>query len=151
MHFVSYCETELFKKTYRNNLNNVLQNLLNEFYTYAKSALIAKKRGQYERFWRLEILYICYRYLLNYVPFLCTENLWNSRRGITKVRITHGSPFDGPTKYYLVPKLKAYLRTPSCFCTYPTSKNHCRYFLHGYYPLPNLGCLASVDNMLFAH
>ena len=43
MHFVSYCETELFEKTYRNNLNNVLQNLLNEFYTYAKSGLIAKK------------------------------------------------------------------------------------------------------------
>ena len=40
MHFVSYCETELFKKTYRNNLNNVLQNLLNEFYTYAKSAFV---------------------------------------------------------------------------------------------------------------
>ena len=44
MHFVSYCATELFEKTYRNNLNNVLQNLLNEFYTYAKSGLIAKKR-----------------------------------------------------------------------------------------------------------
>ena len=166
-------------------MNNVLQNLLNEFYTYAKSGLIAKKRfnintmevtltkywtvsliylGQYERFWNILcrmiskrafglkkfFLYICYRYLLNYVPFLCTENLWNSRRGITKVRITHGSPFDGPTKYYLVPKLKAYLRTHSCFCTYRTSKNHCRYFLHGFYPLPNLGCLASVDNMLFA-
>ena len=95
MHFVSYCETELFKKTYRNNLNNVLQNLLNEFYTYAKSAFVTLtkywtvsllnlfrflkyslqddlKKGM----WTGEIfLYICYRYLLNYVPFLCTENL----------------------------------------------------------------------------
>ena len=44
MHFVSYCATELFEKTHRNNLKNVLQNLLNEFYTYAKSGLIAKKR-----------------------------------------------------------------------------------------------------------
>ena len=51
MHFVSYCETELFKKTYRNNLNNVLQNLLNEFYTYAKSAFVTLTK-----YWTVSLL-----------------------------------------------------------------------------------------------
>ena len=51
MHFLSYCETELFKKTYRNNLNNVLQNFLNEFYTYAKSAFVTLTK-----YWTVSLL-----------------------------------------------------------------------------------------------
>ena len=104
--------------------------------------------GQYERFWNILCRMISKR-ACGLEKFFCTFVIgiyWImchfcalriceiAGGGITKVRITHGSPFDGPTKYYLVPKLKAYLRTPSCFCTYRTSKNHCRYFLHGFYP-----------------
>ena len=39
------------KKTYRNNLNNVLQNLLNEFYTYAKSAFVTLTK-----YWTVSLL-----------------------------------------------------------------------------------------------